>query len=93
MVHGCYDGVECSEEQHQENRRTECMITGFANGKKQVSVKPSNILTNPCSNCNAAPDLESDEVIEEVEEEEEALQTPPPKRRRERSSSLDRSAF
>ena len=43
MINDCYDGVECSEEQHQENRRTEFVITeyipsGYDGQSKQPAV-------------------------------------------------------
>ncbi len=31
IINGCTDGVQCSEEQHQQNRRTEITIVGFTN--------------------------------------------------------------
>lgn len=67
MINGCYDGVECSEEQHQENRRTEFMIIEyvpekFGDGK---SKKPENIKTNPCKNCPEASEVEGE--IEAIE--------------------------
>lgn len=69
MINGCYDGVECSEEQHQENRRTEFMIIEYvppafseSNGKSKV---PQNIKTNPCKNCPEASEVEGE--IEAIE--------------------------
>lgn len=29
LVNGCKDGTQCAEEQHQQNRRTEFLITGY----------------------------------------------------------------
>ena len=31
IINGCTDGTKCSEEQHQENRRTEVKVVGSAN--------------------------------------------------------------
>ena len=53
MINDCYDGVPCSEEQHQENRRTEFIIYD-AGGKEYKSLKPATILVNPKPN-NTAP--------------------------------------
>jgi outer membrane protein OmpA-like peptidoglycan-associated protein len=67
MINDCYDGLECSEEQHQENRRTEFMIIeyippAFKDGK---SLKPDVIKTNPCNNCPGASEVEGEvETIE-----------------------------
>lgn len=72
MINNCYDGVECSEEQHQENRRTEFMIieyvpAAFGDGK---SLKPKDIKTNPCSNCPEASEVEGEiETIESSTED------------------------
>lgn len=62
MINGCYDGVECSEEQHQENRRTEFMIIEFipptfGDGK---SKKPDEIKTNACNGCPEASEVEGE---------------------------------
>ncbi|WMX14451.1 OmpA family protein [Aureispira sp. CCB-E] len=67
MINDCYDGVECNEEQHQENRRTEFMIIEyvppkFGDGK---SKRPANIKTNPCTNCPSAPNVEGE--VESIE--------------------------
>lgn len=70
MINNCYDGIECSEEQHQENRRTEFTIIeyippAYGDGKSR---KPANIKTNPCKDCPGASEVEgevgTDESIE-----------------------------
>jgi len=63
MINDCYDGTECSEEQHQENRRTEFIITeyvppAYGDGKSKT---PNDIKTNPCRNCPSAPEVELEE--------------------------------
>jgi outer membrane protein OmpA-like peptidoglycan-associated protein len=40
LVNRCADGVECSEEEHQLNRRTEFIITGCADCARTVQAKP-----------------------------------------------------
>lgn len=67
MINNCYDGIECSEKQHQENRRTEFMIIeyippAFKDGKSE---KPEDIKINPCNNCPGASEVEGEvETIE-----------------------------
>jgi outer membrane protein OmpA-like peptidoglycan-associated protein len=34
LVNRCKNGVECTEEEHQQNRRTEFKVVGFMNDKK-----------------------------------------------------------
>jgi len=62
MINDCYDGVQCTEEEHQENRRTEFTIIEyvppiFEDGK---SKKPSSIRTNPCNDCPSASEVEGE---------------------------------
>lgn len=62
MINDCYDGIECSERQHQENRRTEFIIienipSKYGDGKSR---KPANIKTNPCRDCPSAPNVEGE---------------------------------
>ena len=53
MVNDCYDGVECDEAQHQENRRTEFQVIEFdQSGEKIKSRRPDRVQVNPCKNCN-----------------------------------------
>lgn len=72
MMNQCYDGIECNEDQHQENRRTEFMIIeyippAFGDGK---SLKPDDIKINPCSNCPGASEVEGEiETIESSTED------------------------
>jgi hypothetical protein len=40
LVNHCADGVECSEQEHQMNRRTEFIITGCADCAKTVQAAP-----------------------------------------------------
>lgn len=61
MINDCYDGIECTEEQHQENRRTEFVITEYIpQGYDANSKKPANIKVSPCSNCPSAPEVEGE---------------------------------
>ena len=60
MINDCYDGIECSEEQHQENRRTEFTVVEYipptlGDGKSR---KPSTIKTNGCTDCPGASEVE-----------------------------------
>lgn len=65
-VNECYDGVECTEEQHQENRRTEFMILEYTGeGIPTGSTKPSNIKTKPCKGCPSASEVEVSEDEDE----------------------------
>ncbi len=62
MINDCYDGIECTEEQHQENRRTEFTVIEYipptlGDGKSQ---KPSNIKTNACRDCPGASEVEDE---------------------------------
>lgn len=60
MINDCYDGQECSEEQHQENRRTEFQVYEYdPKGGEIKSRRPDNIRTNPCRNCPKAGNLET----------------------------------
>jgi outer membrane protein OmpA-like peptidoglycan-associated protein len=53
MINECYDGVQCSEEKHQENRRTEFIVYDYdASKAKTQSKKPATIKVNPCTNCD-----------------------------------------
>lgn len=66
MINGCYDGVECNEEFHQENRRTEFIIIEFIpQGYDAKSRRPKEIKTNPCNNCPEASEVEGE--IESIE--------------------------
>lgn len=48
MLNDCYDDVPCSEEQHQENRRTEFIVSDYdESGTRTESRKPSYIKVNP----------------------------------------------
>lgn len=44
LVNGCKDGVECTEEQHSENRRTEIRITEINNAAPKAT--PLNLFIN-----------------------------------------------
>ncbi len=46
LVNGCKNGVKCTEEQHQANRRTELKITGFIEPKDQGKDLWSKYLTS-----------------------------------------------
>lgn len=68
MINGCYDGVECTEDLHQENRRTEFIITEYVpEGYDAQSRRPktTEIKTNPCRNCPKASEVEGE--IEPIE--------------------------
>lgn len=62
MINDCYDGVECSEEMHQENRRTEFTVIEYVppSLKSATSVKPDKIKTHPCTNCPKAGEVEGE---------------------------------
>lgn len=55
-VNGCVDGVKCSEDDHQRNRRTEFKVLGTIYGKKYdegvKSVAPKDVKTDKCTNCS-----------------------------------------
>ena len=60
MINDCYDGVECTEQQHQENRRTEFIITEYIpSGYDGQSKQPDVIDVKPCKDCPSAPDVET----------------------------------
>jgi len=40
-VNRCRNGVDCSEEEHQQNRRTELRITGISNDSLEYLRWPS----------------------------------------------------
>jgi outer membrane protein OmpA-like peptidoglycan-associated protein len=42
LVNSCFSGAPCTEAMHQENRRTEFMITSFLQGEKVIPVKMKN---------------------------------------------------
>ena len=66
MINECYDGVECNEELHQENRRTEFIIIEYVpQGYDAKSRRPKDIKTNPCTNCPGASEVEGE--IESIE--------------------------
>ncbi len=60
MVNDCYDGIPCTEEQHQENRRTEFTIVDWdGTGRELKSIhNMQGIYVDPCKNCNNAPTVE-----------------------------------
>ncbi len=61
MINDCYDGVTCSELQHQENRRTEFVITEYVpQGMNAQSVRPDNIKVDACRDCPVAPEVEDE---------------------------------
>jgi hypothetical protein len=61
MINDCYDGIECTEQQHQENRRTEFVITEYIpQGYDANSRTPANIKVKPCTNCPSAPEVEGE---------------------------------
>lgn len=43
LVNRCGNGVECSEEEHQQNRRTEIKITGTARSEEELTQHPLDI--------------------------------------------------
>ncbi|HPI30744.1 MAG TPA: OmpA family protein [Bacteroidales bacterium] len=50
LINNCSDGVECTEEDHQFNRRTEFKVTGFIKGRGNVDIKSekgTNVIVNP----------------------------------------------
>lgn len=49
LVNNCANDVECSEEQHQENRRTEFTVIGRTDGTRYNSVRPDMINTDPAN--------------------------------------------
>lgn len=61
MINDCYDGVICTEEQHQENRRTEFVIIEYVPpGVNQQSTKPDRIRVRGCNGCPKAADVEGE---------------------------------
>lgn len=75
MVNDCYDGQECDEAQHQENRRTEFQVYEFDNeGGEIKSRRPDKVKVSPCRNCPKTAPVEgdpaptSDKPIEEMPE-------------------------
>ncbi len=46
LVNKCKDNVECTEEEHQDNRRTEIKITGLAFDDKSENVEPIEAFKN-----------------------------------------------
>lgn len=48
-VNECINGVECSEEQHQLNRRTEFTVIGKTDGTRYQSARPSDIKIDPAN--------------------------------------------
>ncbi|MCH2042906.1 MAG: OmpA family protein [Saprospiraceae bacterium] len=76
MVNGCYDGQECSEAEHQENRRTEFHVVS-ASGRQFDSQKPDNIRVNPCRGCDPIPAVEDGEPTTDVEPDPNEFTTEP----------------
>lgn len=69
MLNDCYDGVECSEAQHQENRRVEFMVFELEVDGQEIevkSLKPNNIVVDPCTNCGSSAEMEEPETPEEL---------------------------
>jgi outer membrane protein OmpA-like peptidoglycan-associated protein/tetratricopeptide (TPR) repeat protein len=61
MLNECYDGVECDETQHQENRRTEFQVYEFDDeGGEIKSRRPDKVKVNPCRNCPKTAPVEGD---------------------------------
>ncbi|MGH1337576.1 MAG: OmpA family protein [Aureispira sp.] len=61
MINDCYDGVTCSELQHQENRRTEFVILEYVPpGMESQSKRPENIKVDACTDCPVAPEVEEE---------------------------------
>lgn len=70
MINDCYDGVTCSELQHQENRRTEFVIIEYVpQGMDAQSKRPDNIKVDACKNCPVAPEVEEAEGTVPVQED------------------------
>lgn len=63
MINDCYDGVDCTEEQHQENRRTEFQVYEYEGGDLK-SRRPATINTNPCKNCPTKAEIEGEKAPE-----------------------------
>lgn len=52
LFNECGNGVKCSEEDHQRNRRTEFRVIGMLNGQDGMkSSAPANIKVDRCKNC------------------------------------------
>ena len=60
MLNDCYDGIPCTEEEHQENRRTEFTIIDWKeDGTELKSLKRMDgISVDPCQGCPEAPAVE-----------------------------------
>jgi outer membrane protein OmpA-like peptidoglycan-associated protein/tetratricopeptide (TPR) repeat protein len=69
MVNDCYDGIPCSEAQHQENRRTEFTVVNWdGSGRELKSIHNMNgIIIDPCTNCDNAPNVEEVDEFENFE--------------------------
>ena len=78
MINDCYDGVPCTEEQHQENRRTEFQILSASGAVKKTSKKPDVINVDPCTNCSETPALEEEDVTPSTDWMEEETSTTAP---------------
>lgn len=53
-TNGCTDGIDCTEEQHQRNRRTEFRVVGTLDGKSfsKASIPAESIRIDPCTECD-----------------------------------------
>lgn len=51
LVNHCSDGVKCSEEDHQLNRRTEFQVINVDGSTKIKSATRTDIKTDPCKGC------------------------------------------
>lgn len=61
MLNQCYDGVICTEKQHQENRRTQFVITKYVPpGVDKQSKQPTNFKVDRCTDCPEAPEVEGE---------------------------------
>ncbi len=60
MLNDCYDGIPCSEEEHQENRRTEFTVINWdGSGRELKSEKDMRgIKIDRCLKCDEAPKVE-----------------------------------
>lgn len=51
VLNGCTDNVQCTEEEHQRNRRTEFRVIDNDTGIDQKSIERFDMLIDPCLKC------------------------------------------
>jgi outer membrane protein OmpA-like peptidoglycan-associated protein len=51
LTNECADNVQCSEEQHQRNRRTEFRVLDIVKGIDEISLERFDMIIDPCHDC------------------------------------------